>query len=334
MNISDPLWNSPPLANASSNFTLSANGTDSLGLAQNQTHSIIDALSTSGAHLFTLKEFLYIGFSLTAITLGFPLLGVKIFRSTVRFINRHVSASFYVLFFLVICSIGVTNSYFPSLTKWGVTILEVAFGTVMLLYKAEPLSYWHREWTRRWKKKWMAFIALVAVAISSPAFILLPLAYLIIYEISASMRPFFASHPFSKDTDLPIPPLKRKYFKLGMGLLAAICVVLSVSSPWIPLLQKPSIVSAFGMYASLYGIDNFLAALRLRRARVEWGGFLISVGVSAIFDLLFYFSVTLPTVPLVYRILVCLYVNDQEFITKYLPEWMNSRRRKLSGSSA
>ncbi len=84
---------------------------------------------------------------------------------------------------------------------------------------------------------------------------------------------------------------------------AAIYVFFNVAGLWIPYLSVYFSFVLFGLYGLLYGFDNFLAAPHLRRARSEWIGFLIVMGGLMAREFLVTWSVTLPTLPILYRIL-------------------------------
>lgn len=324
MNLRNPLWYSPSPPTEGFNSTFPTNGTKSLGFTQNHTNSVVDALSSSGPHLFTLKEFLLVACILTIITLGLPFLGVRIFWGAVRWLKR------YKYFWNVLVLILVylyTLSMLMFLFRWRlffVGIPLICFGFLNLVFEQEYLVQLRVRLKVRWSKKWIIFNALAAACLSDPLFLpfWVPPSFLFGAEVFERTGRHFRLLSFLNRLVLKISSLGKQYKKIGIGILAALCVISSTLAcfwSWL-------ITIFFGVYTSLYGVDKLRAAVRLRKSVIEWAMFLIIVGGCFASDLLFRWSLTLPTVPLLYRVLYRLCVNDQEFITMYLPDWMNFRK--------
>lgn len=340
MNIRDPLWNSPTPADEISNFRSPMDGTGPLEFTQNQTNSTVGAVSTSGSHLFTLKEFLYVGFILTAITLGVPFLGVKIFWTIVRWLKQHTRIWRFVGIILGLGYVVCNFVFFPQLIFLTVIIPQQIFGAFRLVFERDLSGKIKQK--KKWAKSRIAFFALTAM----PGFnhfdeyldtnpriynlwAIAPVIYLFIRGIAPSRRFLFRFHLLSQDTILRIPEVKKRYHKLGIGFFATICVLLSILNLFMPAGSKYFTTTLFGTYTLLYGVDKFRERSILGQVlslQWEWFGFLAVVAGSIASDALVHGSVLIPTAPFLYRIVYCLAVNDQGFITTYLPNWMNFRR--------
>ncbi|PVH89437.1 hypothetical protein DL98DRAFT_101598 [Cadophora sp. DSE1049] len=211
MNISNPLWNqqrqnSEPAVIDDVNSTLT--------LSQSQTESIIASILNSGSHLFTLKEFLYIGTTLTVVTLGLPLLGVSLFRTVVRSVKQNFGRWRFMVV-VVVFSYAWIAIYLLYEQCWitfmTLTAPQILLGLYLTTMERNVQS---RKTTLRlnseWSKVWIAYLALVAISGTNyydvyNFWLLLPFFYLFLLAISANRKLLFRFCVLSKDTILRIP---------------------------------------------------------------------------------------------------------------------------------
>ena len=332
MNLRDPLWSSS--SKASNNSTPMINNIDSSGipgLLKNHTDSIVNAVLSDGSHLFTLKEFLYIAFTTTFITLGIPLLGIKLLRAILQSFLRNIAAWRVLLIVLLLTGTVIIGIYIPWYSFFTISVPQIAFGMYKFI-KGEimpPQGTWR---TRRWQKRWMVYVALSTVCAFNayakyPFWNLMPIVYLFFLGcLSNDGQLLFEYNVLSKDTTLKIPNLRKKHHKHGIWILSGFYIALSISSLWNPVLSIQFNTFFFGIYTGLYAMNMVREALILGGDPVEWVGFVIFSSGSICLDAFITYSSSLPTLPFCYRVIWRLWKNDQAFIGKYLPGWMNFRR--------
>jgi hypothetical protein len=334
MNISDPLWSSSKASDDFTSIASKTNSSNTSGFLQYQTDAIIHAISSSSSHLFTLKEFLYVGFATTVITVGIPLLGIKIYRVTLQLFLRTI-ASWQIAVAPIILADLLIPPFAPRLTFPLVNLPQIIIGLCGLGFKPKsvpPLGTWLKG---TWQKRWMVYVALATVCIFNydvecNSWALVPINYLSgLALLTNDGQLLFRYHLLSKDTTMNIPDLRKKYYKRGIWLLSSFYIALSVSSIWNPFLSYYFTAIFFGIYTGLYGLNKLRASISLRKNQVEWIGFMIIVGASVCLDVFVFYSTTLPTVPFFYHICWRLWVNDQVFIKKYLPDWINFRKQQI-----
>jgi hypothetical protein len=111
--------------------------------------------------------------------------------------------------------------------------------------------------------------------------------------------------------------------------LAAFWIAMSFGFCFSPLDYplNPIYIGGFSVAIGLYGLDRFWTAMNTQEERIKWAGFLVSFGLSLAGDIITATNgLLLSTVPFVYIIVHRLWINDQIFITIYLPDWMNWRK--------
>ena len=330
MNISDPLWNGPQISEQAP-LTDNDNNSD---LSQSQTESIVSAILNSGSHLFTFKEFLYVGTTLTVVTLGLPMLGGPFFRVVVRSAKRNFGKWRFVVMLVYFSYTWVaiyvlsnrreilfTTLVLPS-SALGFYLTAVDRASRSGIFKIQMKSDWPKVWIAYWSTAAASGITVLEVQHHN-FWLLVPIFYLFLVAISANRNLLFRFRILSKETILRIPELKTKYRKYFVWLLVLLSVVARIGSLFAQLLVSTITTYLFGIYLGLYAAGKYLVH---RQRRAEWTLFFMAVVGCMICDVIVAYSPTLPVVPLAFRVGYCLYIDDRVFITKYLPQWMGRKR--------
>jgi hypothetical protein len=176
MNLIDPLSNSTP------NVIVPSSSNDSSPFSQNQTASIVNAITTSGTHLWSFKSYWYITIPLTIATIFLPLVAGAIFRTVSRFLYRYRTSWRLIttIFAIVLAAILFVVAELQSELTWE------AFDIVTSICLGIPALYGLGRAILRKQNRliWSVFLSLVILSsvplpsMWSHIFTALALAYL------------------------------------------------------------------------------------------------------------------------------------------------------------
>jgi hypothetical protein len=191
------------------------------------------------------------------------------------------------------------------------------------------------------RKRWIAYAGILSTSIGYDAasfsdgytfeaglFLgltgILPLLYLFVLgaatDIAVLMR---TRSPRWKN----IPATITTHQKEWIWALAAAWVSLNVGLYFAPdtLLLY---IAGYTVVLGFYGIGRIFASMRTHEGLYKWIFYLGMVLLSATLDYSVTRSLLLSTVPFFWLILFRFYQNDQAFITRYFPNWMNFRKSR------
>jgi hypothetical protein len=315
-----------------------ASPADSLPLSQNQTDALIAAISTSGPHLFTFPTFLIVAFTVTFMTIILPLIAGNIFRILLQSVDHYKGHWKVLVFVLSIATIVLTRIFIPpDMQLIYIIIFGVPQGifTVIILYK-----------TASNRKRSIAYAGILSTSIGYDAasfsdgyrfeaglFLgltgILPLLYLFVLgaanHIAVTMR---NRSPRWKDSlSFEIPATITTHQKEWIWALAAAWVSFNVGLYFAPntLLLY---IAGYTVVLGFYGIGRIFASKRTHEGLYKWIFYLGMVLLSATLDYSVTRGLLLSTVPFFWLILFRFYQNDQAFITRYFPNWMNFRKSR------
>ena len=164
MNLSDPLW---PTKNETTRTALSRTSTRDvppiLGKASlsstEGTDTIVQAIRTSGSHLWTLQSYWYVTFPVTIATIIVPMVIGIIFRSVSRFAFHH--RGYWRLF--VVTGIAIVELMFDIVTNiYGMQTIALIAVTAVLGLTACVLVYISLV-KKKHRLRWCGFTISVAI---------------------------------------------------------------------------------------------------------------------------------------------------------------------------
>jgi len=180
MNVSDPLWKTRHNATLNSASVVGAKLTphfedqhdrfqhiiqatetsvaENITLSQNQTDSIVSAISTSGPHLFTFQTFLIVAFTLTFMTIILPLLAGNIFRAVLQSLDRYKSHWRILVFISSVSTVVLFRTLLPENLEF---VYIVVFGAPQALFAILQLLG-----VAFISKRWIAYTAILSVSLS------------------------------------------------------------------------------------------------------------------------------------------------------------------------
>ncbi|KAF4632165.1 hypothetical protein G7Y89_g5971 [Cudoniella acicularis] len=341
-----PTFPNPSVSTRDTNATVeSMNNSiaDYLPIFQNSTDAFVNAISSSGPHLFTFTSFLIVAFTVTLATIGLPLVAGPIIRTAIRALDdnkRHwrIVVTIFTIAVIVLCRYYLDPSVYVIIFS-----VPQGFLAIWKLYQARRFS--------RNKKRWIIYSSLLSLsilydttAISYSEFIgdigymhgnnrstntlyffigltgILPPSYLFILELIIDLASLRTNGKKSRLFNSFV--CHQKYWLWG---LASSWTALNIGLSFVP---ETSIIYIAGVSVAfgLYGLDALWTAFLEHEGRCKWAGFLLVVGACTGGDTVATLGLLLSFVPGGYIIVYSLLVNDQVFITKFLPGWMNWRK--------
>lgn len=337
-------WKFSPIANDSS--------TDGLGLSQSQTNALIAAISTSGPHLFTFPTFLIVAFTVTFMTIILPLIAGTIFRILLQSVDHYKGHWRTLVLILTIATIVLTRKFIPfDLQYIYIFIFGFPQGTfaLFILYRTEC-----------GQKRWIAYAGILSASIvydavsfqdgsyeavslrdghtfNAPLFLgltgILPLLYLFIMGLAADITVFMRTQsPYWKNKlNFNIPSAFTTHQKEWIWVLAAIWIGFKVGLYFAVKLAQEILflyIAGYSVVLGCYSIERFVASRRANEGLNKWAFYLVTVGCSTFLDTFFTQGLLLSTMPFLWLIGFRFWQNDQAFITRYFPKWMNFRRQQ------
>ena len=324
-----------------------ASSPESLDLSQNQTNALIAAISTSGPHLFTFQTFLIVAFTVTFMTIILPLIAGNVFRIVLQSIDHYKGHWRVLVFILSIATIVLTRTFIPPYTQYiYIIIFGVPQGTFALFILYRTLCN---------KKRWIAYAGVLSISIGYDAasfpysydaasfpygytfnagpFLgltgILPLLYLFIMGSAADITVFMRTQsPYWKNKlSFKVPSTFTVHRKQWIWVLAVIWICFNIGLYFAPdtLLLYPA---GYSVVLGIYSIGRFIASRRMNEGRTKWAIYLWFVVCSTLMDYYFTQGLLLSTIPFFWLIFFRFWQNDQAFITRYFPKWMNFRRQR------
>jgi len=311
-----------------------ASPADSLPLSQNQTDALIAAISTSGPHLFTFPTFLIVAFTVTFMTIILPLIAGNIFRIVLQSVDHYKGHWRVLVSALSIATIVLTRIFIPPDIQF---IYIIIFGVPQGIFAVIIL---HK--TAYSRKRWIAYAGILSTSIAYDAvsfsdrytsetgwFLgltgILPLLYVFVLGAATNIAVLMRTRSprWKNSLSFDIPATITTHQKEWIWALAAAWVGFNVGLYFAPntLLLY---IAGYTVVLGLYGIGRMFASMRT----YHWEIYLAMVLLSAALDYWFTHGLLLSTVPFLWLILFRFYQNDQAFITRYFPNWMNFRKSR------
>lgn len=292
MNLSDPLWPSDkPKKNALLNDTAPVSSNASL---ENQSDAIVDAISTSGSHLWNFKSYWYITVPVTIATMILPVIAGNIIRSSWKSFRRYNSYWRWSLPFLGLAIVIVMDVLLPQ--HIALLIFGVPFGLLALTMLVRVSAVGQGQ------RLWCAFAILCGYTITLDAFAIsgtmnltsyVPLAFLSLFWLRNDIRSFFRLRiNFQRLILLLAAPLlprlqkTSKYFDSHpMGRDALFCcnyialvILLYFEVPMV------GYIIIFGISLGVVAINRIVRGLATKQNRLTWLLFLGLYGIAVVLD--------------------------------------------------
>jgi hypothetical protein len=364
MNVSDPLWKTKHNISSSTESSAptqvgrlntlyegilqyqfrkmasiaDASPADSLPLSQNQTDALIAAISTSGPHLFTFPTFLIVAFTVTFMTIILPLIAGNIFRIVLQSVDHYKGHWRVLVSALSIATIVLTRIFIPPDFQ---IIYILIFGVPQGIFAVTIL---HK--TAYSRKRWIAYAGILSTSIAydTASFSdrytsetgwffgltgILPLLYLFVLGAATNIAVLMRTRSprWKNSLSFDIPATITTHQKEWIWALAAAWVGFNVDLYFAPdtLLLY---IAGYTVVLGYYGIGRIFASVRTHEGGSKWVFYLAMVLLSAASDYWVTQGLLLSTVPFLWLILFRFYQNDQAFITRYFPNWMNFRKSR------
>jgi hypothetical protein len=197
MNLIDPLWRTTDRQNSTPNVIVPSSN-DSSPFTQNQTASIVNAITGSGTHLWSFKSYWYITIPLTITTIFLPLVAGAIFRAVSRFLYRNRTSwpLFGTIFTIVLIAIlFVFTELSDDFTEevWNI-VHGICFGIPALYGLGRAIS------RKESRVIWAVFLGLVILSIVplpsvwSPIFSVIVIVYLPVVFLGYQFRARYRTH--------------------------------------------------------------------------------------------------------------------------------------------
>lgn len=332
----------------STNSSSSGTSNENISLSQNQTDSIIAAISTSGPHLFTFQTFLIVVFTITFATIVLPMIAGAIFRTILQWANHYKGHWRVLLLVLCVAVIIATRLAIPQ---------EVLYAYIIIFAGPQiALAALLNFRTKLRIKRWIAYAAILVMSIyvdlasgdlrsvlfgdhtghGFPGLTgILPVFYLFVLGTMNDMLLFFRrrtskSGILSSYSAKAISILISGHRKSWAWGLASLWLVVHSLLCFIPSsLPTPLIFQmSYGTFFFLYGTGKQLTALKAHKDRSKWASFILAITVAWTCNTFITNGFLVSVVPPLCLILYKIIRNDQPFIAAYFPDWMNLGRNR------